>query len=117
MDKWIKEIERVKNDQDAFLDRECIGVNSVTVLFLDTKERYNLSDSYFSDRHSVLDPCWAGAYIRPGEITSLREIHINAVRCDLVSHLLERYLEYKTIFGDREYYEQFIPEFVKEVRL
>jgi len=117
MEKWLKEIERVKQEKDAFLDRRCIGINSVTVMFLDTKQEYNLSENYFADRHSVVDPCFAGAYITPGVITTMREIHIHAVKCDAISHLLDDYIRYGYYISNsnKEYYEQLVPGFLKEI--
>ena len=117
MEKWLKEIERVKQETDSLLDRKCIGLNSVTVIFLDTKKEYNLSENYFAEKRSVVDPTWAGAYITPGEITTIRDIHIHAVKCDAISHLLEDYLRYGYyIAEDRmEYYDKLIPAFLKEV--
>lgn len=74
MEKWIAEIERIKMDTDSNLDRKCIGLNNVTIVFCDTKKQYNLTGNQFEDNHyfaqkgSCFDPFYAGCYVLPGEI-------------------------------------------------
>lgn len=108
MEKWLNEIERIKKDPDEMLDKKCIGLNSVSIIFLDTNKEYNLtgnqfeSGNYFQNKQSIFDPCWSGAYIIPGEITTLRDIHIHAITCDMISHLLEDQLRYHGLPQDKE---------------
>lgn len=94
MKKWLEEIERIKQDTDEMLDRKCIGLNSVEVVFLDTMQRYNLSGDYFEKKKSFFDPTWAGCYIVPGEITTLRQIHVRAIECSAAEYLIKYYLDY-----------------------
>ena len=117
MDRWLKEIERIKNDEDEMLDRQCIGFNSVSVFFLDTHEIYNLSENYFTNKSSVVDPTWAGAYITPGEITTLRNIHIHAVICHVKSRFLDNYFQYHLIpEEEKELFKELMPDCFKEIQ-
>ena len=114
MEKYIEEINRINNDRDEMLDRKCIGLNSVEVIFLDTKQRYNLSGNYFESKKSIFDPFWAGCYVVPGEITTIRDIHIRALKNQMVAILIYEYFEYQYdkvgIPKDKEkYYKEFIP--------
>ena len=91
MKKWLEEIKRIQNEANPMLDRKCIGIDSNTIVFLDTFEMMNLTNNYFESQKSVLDPTWAGCYIKPGEISTLREVHINAVKSDAISHIMEEW--------------------------
>ena len=88
MEKLIAEIEKVKKDTDEILDRKCIGLYNCNVIFLDSKEELCLSN-YFDSKKSCFDYYFAGCYIIPGKITTIREIHINALECAIKSRLLE----------------------------
>ena len=119
MKKWLDEIERIKQDTDEMLGRKCIGLNSVEVVFLDTMQRFNLSEDYFQKKKSFFDPTWAGCYIVPGEITTLRQIHIRAIECDAAQYLINYYLDYHYdsigIPEDRiKEYERFVPNLLKQ---
>ena len=119
MEKWLEEIERIKQDPDETLDRKCIGLNSVEVVFLDAMQRYNLSEDYFQKKKSFFDPTWAGCYIVPGEITTLRQIHIRAIECDAAQYLTNYYLNYHYykigIPEDRiQDYKTFVPNLLKQ---
>ena len=90
MKKWLEEMERIKQDKDPMLDRECIGIDDCSVIFLDNYERVNLSSNYFQSKNSIFDPTWAGCYVVPGKICTLRDIHLHALRC----HARERIINY-----------------------
>lgn len=101
MENRIKaEIERIRNDVDPNLDRKCIGLNNVTVVFFDTRKQYNLSGDqfeerlYFAQKGSCFDPYYSGCYIVPGEVTTLRAIHIRALECRLKEKLVSNYFDY-----------------------
>ena len=100
MNRIIAEIERVKQDKDAILDRKCIGLNSVEVVFLDTRRKFNLTteysgkSSFFEAKDSLFDPFLAGCYIMPGEISTLREIYIHALKCQASQILINQYYAY-----------------------
>lgn len=94
MKKWLEEIERIKQEQNPMLNRKCIGIDNCSVIFLDNFERINLSNSYFEEAHSIFDPTWAGCYIVPGQICTVREIHINALKCDAISHIIDDWYRY-----------------------
>lgn len=119
MKKWLDEIERIKQDTDEMLDRKCIGLNSVEVVFLDTMQRYNLSEDYYEKKKSFFDPTWAGSYIVPGEVTTLRQIHIRAIECNAAEYLINYYLDYHYdsigIPEDRiKDYKRFVPNLLKQ---
>ena len=96
MEKWLEEIERIKKDQDPMLDRKCIGIDSCSVIFLDNYECINLSSNYFQSKNSIIKDCWSGCFINPGEISTLRDIHINALNCYAKCRLInDWYYEYK----------------------
>lgn len=103
MERYIKEIEAIERDIDVELDRECIGLYNVTVVFLDTGEEFRLIDDYFEKKKSCFDPYWAGCYITPGEVTTLRKIIIHALQCAAKSSLIREY------FG-RDYRKNGVPE-------
>lgn len=113
-ERALAEIERIEKDVDSRLDRKCVGLSSTEVVFLDTMERCNLSEGYFTEKNSMFDPCWTGCYITPGDITTLRKIHINALKCSVAAHLVYEYSEYRYdrigIPDDKkEYYMLFAP--------
>lgn len=117
MERIRKEIERIQNDKDIELDRKCIGLYNTAVVFMDTGEQYNLSEDYFQKKDSLFDPCWGGCYITPGEITTLRKIHINALMCEAKARLVRDYYEYRYdrigIPKDRtEDYKDFVPALI-----
>lgn len=85
MEKFIAEIKRIKNDPDPLLDRKCIGLYNTMVVFLDDGSRMNLTESYFKDKNSCFDYSYAGCYITPGKVTTIREIHIYALECEILN--------------------------------
>ena len=114
MERILKEIERIKNDTDSDLDRKCIGLYSTTVVFMDTGKQYNISEDYFPKKQSLFDPCVGGCYIIPGELTTLREIHIQALKCEAKSRLVRDYYEYRydrigIPLDKQDYYKMFVP--------
>ena len=52
MERYINEIEAIERDTDVELDRECIGLYNVRVVFLDTGEEFRLIDDYFEKKKS-----------------------------------------------------------------
>lgn len=122
-EKILCELKRLALAPGELIDRKCIGLNPCSVIFLDTQQEYNLTGNqneeknYFERFHSVFDPYWAGCYIRPGAITTIREIHTTALLNMLRSNLVERYFTYhfdKVRMPDelRTYYEEYIPELI-----
>lgn len=114
MERILKEIERIKNDTDSDLDRKCIGLYNTTVVFMDTGKEYNLSEDYFQKKQSLFDPCFGGCYITPGEVSTLRQLHIQALKCEAKARLVRDYYEYRYdrigIPSDKEEdYKTFVP--------
>ena len=108
--KILDEIERIKKDQDKILDRKCVGQYTCDVIFIDTNEEYCVT-KLFDEKKSCFDFYFAGCYLIPGKITTLREIYINALECNIRNQLLNYYknpkgieLKYKELFKD------FLPE-------
>ena len=109
MKKLLDEIERIQNDSDALLDKKCIGLYNTMVVFVEDGKRMNLTESYFKDKNSCFDYFYAGCYIIPGKVTTLREIHINALKCEIRNILLQEYFAgHKN--DDLEIYKQYLPE-------
>ena len=110
MERLVAEIEKVKNDTNELLDRKCVGLYTCDVIFLDTKEELCLSN-YFDNQKSCFDYYFAGCYLQPGKITTIREIHINALECAIKSKLLSYANKYNRIEPKEEYLiKKFIPE-------
>ena len=83
MEKILKEIDRIKADSDPLLDKKCIGLYNAMVIFIDDGRKMNLTESYFKEKDSCFDYSYAGCYITPGRITTIREIHINALESSI----------------------------------
>ena len=111
MEKIIEEINRMKKDKDPMLDKKCIGLYNTMVVFLETKEKMNLSESYFKDKNSCFDPSFAGCYITPGRVATLREIHINALKSELKNLLIQKYYSNASLsIEEKEICSQYIPD-------
>ena len=93
MKKLLDEIERIKNDPDPLLDKKCIGLYNTTVIFIDDGRKMNLTESYFKEKDSCFDYSYAGCYITPGKETTLRKIHINALKCEIINKQLQEVFE------------------------
>lgn len=91
MDRLLAEIERVKNDTDTLLDKKCIGLYNTMVVFVEDGKTMNLTESYFKDKNSFFDYSYAGCYITPGKLTTIREIHINALECEIKNRMVLDY--------------------------
>ena len=93
MKKLLDEIERIKNDPDPLLDKKCIGLYNTSVIFIDDGRKMNLTESYFKEKDSCFDYSYARCYITPGKETTLRKIHINALRCEIINKQLQEVFE------------------------
>lgn len=114
MEKILKEIERIKNDTDPLLDKKCIGLYNTMVVFVEDGKRMNLTESFFKDKNSCFDYFYAGCYITPGRITTIREIHINALKSAIKNILVEKYFENKNFVEEnKELYEKYLPKLLE----
>ena len=74
----------------------------------------NLTESYFKEKDSCFDYSYAGCYITPGRITTIREIHINALESQIRNILLEGYFKNGIFFeGNKELYKKYLPSLLK----
>ena len=114
MEKILKEIDRIKADPDTFLDKKCIGLYNTTVIFLEDGRKMNLTESYFKEKNSCFDYSYAGCYITPGRITTIREIHIYALESQIRNILVEGYFK-NGIFVEvnMELYKKYLPSLFK----
>ena len=111
MKRILAEIERIQNDPDALLDKKCIGLYNTMVIFLEDGKQMNLTESYFIDKNSCFDYSFAGCYITPGSITTLRRIHIKALEAQIRNILVQKFFKNRTIDKDFEpLYEKYLPE-------
>ena len=111
MKKLLDEIERIKNDPDPLLDKKCIGLYNTMVIFIDDGRKMNLTESYFKDKNSYFDYSYAGCYVTPGRITTIREIHINALESSIKNILIEGYFKNDSFVEEnKELYEKYLPE-------
>ena len=119
------EISKIRQDPNDDLDRPCIGISSVEIMFLDTKEYFNLTDdsmehkNYFEKHNSLFDPTVAGCYITPGEVTTLRAIHVHALECEAARRLTEDYMRYHYDTAGvpaekKNEYTEFVPALLKQ---
>ena len=111
MKKLLEEIERIKNDPDPLLDKRCIGLYNTMVLFTDDGRKMDLTESYFKEKDSCFDYSYAGCYITPGKETTLRKIHINALKCEIINKKLEEVCE-KYPEDCFVYYAYFVTDFL-----
>ncbi len=117
MIRLIEEIKRIEVDNDPILDEKCIGLYNTMVVFLKTGKIMNLSENYFNDKNSFFDFYFAGCYITPGEITTIRKIHINALKSEIRNQLIHQYYEDKNNFNKKkELYFEYLPDFIKEIK-
>ena len=114
MKKLLDEIERIKNDPDPLLDKTCIGLYNTMVIFIDDGRKMNLTESYFKEKNSCIDYSYAGCYITPGKITTIREIHINALESQIRNILVEGYFKNGTFVEEnKELYKKYLPSLLK----
>lgn len=114
MKRILAEIERIQNDPDALLDKKCIGLYNTVVIFLEDGKQMNLTESYFIDKNSCFDCSFAGCYIAPGRITTLRRIHIKALEAQIRNILVQEFFKTKAIDKELEsLYEKYLPELFK----
>ena len=111
MKKLLDEIERIKNDPDPLLDKKCIGLYNTMVIFIADGRKMNLTESYFKEKDSCFDPSFAGCYITPGKITTLRKIHINALESQIRNILVQEYVKRQSFDKElKPLYEKYLPE-------
>lgn len=109
MEKILKEIDRIKADPDTLLDKKCIGLYNTTVIFLEDGRKMNLTESYFKEKNSCFDYSYAGCYITPGRITTIREIHINALKSVIKNLLVEGYFKSDSFVEEnKKLYEKYL---------
>ena len=84
------------------------------VLFIDDGRKMDLTESYFKEKDSCFDYSYAGCYITPGRITTIREIHINALESQIRNILLGSYFK-NGIFVEenKELYKKYLPSLLK----
>ena len=111
MKRILAEIERIQNDPDTLLNKKCIGLYNTAVIFLEDGKQMNLTESYFNDKNSCFDYSFAGCYITPGRITTLRRIHIKALESQIRNILIQEFFKNKTIDKELEHlYDKYLPE-------
>lgn len=111
LEKELNEIEQIKNENNPILDKKCIGLYNTMVVFLEDGKQMNLTESYFNDKNSCFDYSFAGCYITPGRITTLRRIHINALESQIRNILVQEFFKNRSIDKDFEQlYEKYLPE-------
>jgi hypothetical protein len=79
------------------------------VIFIDDGRKLNLTESYFKEKDSCFDYSYAGRYITPGKETTLRKIHINALKCEIINKQLQEVCE-KYPGSDFIYYAYYIQD-------
>ena len=114
LEKELKEIELTQNEDNPSLDKKCIGLYKTMVITLEEGKKINLTESYFKEKNSCFDPSFAGCYITPGRITTIREIHINALESQIRNILVEGYFK-NGIFVEenKELYKKYLPSLFK----
>ena len=111
LEKELKEIELTQNEDNPSLDKKCIGLYNTMVITLEEGKKINLTESYFKEKNSCFDPSFAGCYITPGKITTLRKIHINALESQIRNILVQDFFKGRTIDKELEpLYEKYLPE-------
>ena len=116
MERLLEEIKKIQNEVNPILDKKCIGLYNTTVVFLENGNQMNLTDDYFKNIKSSFDPYFAGCYITPGKVTTIREIHINALKSEVRNQLIKEYYEDKNNFiKKKEIFFEYLPELIKEM--
>ena len=75
-----EELEELK--QADVENEKCLVIDAANVYLLDSKMKLSLTD-YFSEkwRNSVFRPMWSMCFTTPGEITTLKQIHVHCLEC------------------------------------
>ena len=111
LEKELKEIELTQNEDNPSLDKKCIGLYNTMVITLEEGKKINLTESYFKEKNSCFDPSFAGCYITPGKITTLRKIHINALESQIRNILVQEYVKRQSFDKElKPLYEKYLPE-------
>ena len=75
-----EELEELKH---ADVENEkCLVIDAANVYLLDSKMRLSLTD-YFTEKwpKSTFRPMWSMCFTTPGEITTIKEIHVHCLEC------------------------------------
>ena len=102
--KLINELERVKEDFDD--NRKCICIDSANVYLIDEKKKLSMVD-YIDALKGPFDPYYAHCYLEPGKVTTIKDIYIHCLECDIKRILVNDYINGVNAEANKELYKQF----------
>ena len=104
IEKLIHELEKAKNE---FSDvRKCICIDSANVYLIDEKTKLSIAD-YIDSLGSPFDPYFAHCYLEPGKITTIKDIYIHCLECDIKRNLVNDYIKGLNSEVNKDLYEKF----------
>ncbi|MDY4083214.1 MAG: hypothetical protein SOY25_03015 [Eubacteriales bacterium] len=86
-----EELEELKH---ANVENEkCLVIDAANVYLLDSKTKLSLTD-YFTEKwpKSTFRPMWSMCFTTPGEITTIKEIHVHCLECWMKYIIVYKYL-------------------------
>ena len=104
IEKLILELEKVK--KEFWDDRKCICIDSANVYLVDEKKKLSIAD-YISSFGSSFDPYFAHCYLEPGKVTTIKEIYIHCLECDIKRKLVNDYIKGLNSEVNKDLYEKF----------
>ena len=78
--KIEKELEQLK--QMDVENEKCLVIDAANVYLLDSKTKLSLTD-YFTEKwpKSTFRPMWSMCFTTPGDITTIKDIHVHCLEC------------------------------------
>ena len=91
-----EELEQLK--QSDVENEKCLVIDAANVYLLDSKMKLSLAD-YFMEKwpQSIFNPMWSMCYRTPGEITTIKDIHVHCLECWMKYIIVYKFLGRKEL--------------------
>ncbi|MBR2467489.1 MAG: hypothetical protein IKB42_00385 [Clostridia bacterium] len=112
LEKEIKQVKKSKNENE-----KCIIIDAANVYVFNSKTKLNLVD-YFEKvwPKNLVGPGYSFCFTTPGEITTLKNVHIHCLKCYFKYILVKYYLEDAVPEDCLVYIKRYVPNLLKKIK-
>ena len=111
-----EELEQLK--QSDVENEKCLVIDAANVYLLDSKMKLSLAD-YFTEKwpKSIFNPMWSMCFTTPGEITTIKDIHVHCLECWMKYIIVYKFLGRKELSDECiDYARRYTPDLYRMIK-